>query len=236
MTPEHLERIFDRFYKADPSRTGSGSGLGLAIALENARLLGGDIEVWSEPGRGSRFTLRLPTFVANRYRAATGPLRAVRRMRRVTESEGDHETPRTDRDRIRPRRRRGTRGRRVRSGGSCSRRRSFDGDTRRPDGDGLGDTDGSATRPDRLRHVRWERVERRVGLGRPLPGLARPGRVTFRHVARAGGHAAGGHGSDGGPPRRPHAAGSWSGREHRHSGRAPACSASRFRTASRPSI
>ena len=61
MTPEHLQRIFDRFYKADPSRTGSGSGLGLAIALENARLLGGDIEVRSEPGRGSQFTLRLPT-------------------------------------------------------------------------------------------------------------------------------------------------------------------------------
>jgi len=64
MTPEHLERIFDRFYKADPSRTGSGSGLGLAIALENARLLGGDIEVWSERGRGSRFTLRLPPSLA----------------------------------------------------------------------------------------------------------------------------------------------------------------------------
>jgi signal transduction histidine kinase len=64
MTPEHLERIFDRFYKADPSRAGSGSGLGLAIALENARLLGGDIEVWSERGRGSRFTLRLPPSLA----------------------------------------------------------------------------------------------------------------------------------------------------------------------------
>jgi signal transduction histidine kinase len=57
--PEHLPHLFERFYKADPSRTGRGSGLGLAIAHENARLLGGAIEVWSEPGMGSRFTLRL---------------------------------------------------------------------------------------------------------------------------------------------------------------------------------
>ena len=57
---EHLPHLFERFYKADPSRTGVGSGLGLAIALENARLLGGDIDVSSEVGGGSRFTLRLP--------------------------------------------------------------------------------------------------------------------------------------------------------------------------------
>jgi two-component system sensor histidine kinase MtrB len=57
---EHLPHLFERFYKADPSRSGRGSGLGLAIAQENARLLGGRIDVWSEPGEGSRFTLRLP--------------------------------------------------------------------------------------------------------------------------------------------------------------------------------
>ncbi len=58
--PEHVPHIFERFYKADPSRSGTGSGLGLAIAGENARLLGGDIEVWSERGLGTRFTVRLP--------------------------------------------------------------------------------------------------------------------------------------------------------------------------------
>jgi signal transduction histidine kinase len=58
--PDRLPHVFDRFYKADTARAGPGSGLGLAIALENARLLGGDIEVWSEVGRGTRFTLRLP--------------------------------------------------------------------------------------------------------------------------------------------------------------------------------
>lgn len=57
---EHLPHVFERFYKADPSRTGTGSGLGLAIARENARLLGGDIRVWSEAGVGTRFTVLLP--------------------------------------------------------------------------------------------------------------------------------------------------------------------------------
>ena len=59
IAPDDLPHLFDRFYKADRARTGPGSGLGLAIALENARLLGGDIDVWSEAGSGSRFTLRL---------------------------------------------------------------------------------------------------------------------------------------------------------------------------------
>ena len=51
IAPEHLEHLFERFYKADPARTGRGTGLGLAIALENARLLGGDRGL--ERARGS---------------------------------------------------------------------------------------------------------------------------------------------------------------------------------------
>jgi two-component system, OmpR family, sensor histidine kinase MtrB len=58
--PEHLPHVFERFYKADAARSGSGTGLGLAIAQENARLLGGVLEVRSEPGEGACFTLRLP--------------------------------------------------------------------------------------------------------------------------------------------------------------------------------
>jgi two-component system sensor histidine kinase MtrB len=58
--PEHLPHLFERFYKVDAARTGGGTGLGLAIAQENARLLGGEIHVASEPGAGSCFTLRLP--------------------------------------------------------------------------------------------------------------------------------------------------------------------------------
>jgi signal transduction histidine kinase len=60
IAPEHLPHIFDRFSKGDPSRAGGGSGLGLAIARENARLLGGDIEVHSEVGVGTTFRLWLP--------------------------------------------------------------------------------------------------------------------------------------------------------------------------------
>jgi two-component system sensor histidine kinase MtrB len=67
---EDLPHLFERFYKADPARTGRGTGLGLAIALESARLLGGDVAVWSEPGQGSRFTLRLP--VAEPLRGSEG--------------------------------------------------------------------------------------------------------------------------------------------------------------------
>ena len=61
IAPEHLGLVFDRFYKADPSRPRSaGSGLGLAIAQENARLHGGHITVEDRPGGGAVFTLSLP--------------------------------------------------------------------------------------------------------------------------------------------------------------------------------
>jgi len=60
IAPEHLPRLFDRFYKVDPARSGPGSGLGLAIAQENTRLLGGHLTVHSAPGVGTRFRLALP--------------------------------------------------------------------------------------------------------------------------------------------------------------------------------
>ncbi|MFJ6653217.1 MtrAB system histidine kinase MtrB [Microbacterium sp. NPDC091313] len=62
MRPEEVERVFDRFWRADPSRvrTIGGTGLGLSIALGDARLHGGRLEVWSELARGSHFLLTLP--------------------------------------------------------------------------------------------------------------------------------------------------------------------------------
>lgn len=56
---DELERLFDRFHKADPSRSRGGSGLGLAIAREHAELLGGTLDAELRAGGGMRFVLDL---------------------------------------------------------------------------------------------------------------------------------------------------------------------------------
>jgi two-component system, OmpR family, sensor histidine kinase MtrB len=62
LVPGQERLVFDRFWRADPARarTTGGTGLGLAIALEDARIHGGWLEAWGEPGRGSVFRLTLP--------------------------------------------------------------------------------------------------------------------------------------------------------------------------------
>jgi two-component system, OmpR family, sensor histidine kinase MtrB len=62
MTKQQLERIFDRFWRADPARQRSvgGTGLGLAISKEDAILHRGWLQVWSKPKVGSTFRLTLP--------------------------------------------------------------------------------------------------------------------------------------------------------------------------------
>jgi two-component system phosphate regulon sensor histidine kinase PhoR len=57
---EDLPHVFERFYKADRSRTGRGSGIGLAIVKHVIEAHGGNIQVESEQGRGSTFTFSLP--------------------------------------------------------------------------------------------------------------------------------------------------------------------------------
>jgi two-component system, OmpR family, sensor histidine kinase MtrB len=72
---EHL--VFDRFWRADPARARNtgGTGLGLAIALEDARLHGGWLEAWGEPGRGSVFRLTLPRHAGAKLLGSPLPLR-----------------------------------------------------------------------------------------------------------------------------------------------------------------
>ncbi len=62
MSPEEVEHVFDRFWRADPARarTTGGTGLGLAIAIEDARLHGGRLEAWGSSGKGAAFRLTLP--------------------------------------------------------------------------------------------------------------------------------------------------------------------------------
>ncbi|WP_353083206.1 sensor histidine kinase [Tessaracoccus lapidicaptus] len=63
--PEDQERIFERFYRVDygRSRQSGGTGLGLSIVRHIAVAHGGTVRVWSRPGQGSTFTLRLPAYL-----------------------------------------------------------------------------------------------------------------------------------------------------------------------------
>lgn len=62
ISPEHAARVFDRFWRADPSRarTLGGTGLGLAISVEDAHLHGGWLQAWGERGEGAVMRLTLP--------------------------------------------------------------------------------------------------------------------------------------------------------------------------------
>ncbi len=76
LRPGEAALVFNRFWRADPARarTTGGTGLGLAIALEDARLHGGWLEAWGEPGAGACFRLTLPRHAGGLVTHAVLPL------------------------------------------------------------------------------------------------------------------------------------------------------------------
>ncbi|MCI0583899.1 MAG: response regulator, partial [Chloroflexi bacterium] len=75
MTPEQMARLFEEFTQADTTTTRrfGGTGLGLALSRRLCRMMGGDVTVASEAGRGSTFTIRLPAEVREAVRDARAP-------------------------------------------------------------------------------------------------------------------------------------------------------------------
>ena len=75
MEEASLTRVFDRFWRADPSRarTRGGTGLGLSIALEDARLHNGELDAWGAVGDGANFVLTLPRIAGNQIVARPLP-------------------------------------------------------------------------------------------------------------------------------------------------------------------
>lgn len=76
LRPGESSLVFNRFWRADPARARStgGTGLGLAISLEDARLHGGWLEAWGEPGKGACFRLTLPVTVRGEFTRSPLPL------------------------------------------------------------------------------------------------------------------------------------------------------------------
>ena len=78
ISPENQQRIFERFYRADPSRSREtgGTGLGLSIVKHVAKIHRGEIKLFSQVGVGSTFTLRVPLATASD--PSTGTIDLVR--------------------------------------------------------------------------------------------------------------------------------------------------------------
>jgi two-component system sensor histidine kinase MtrB len=77
LKPGEVNRVFNRFWRADPARarTTGGTGLGLSIALEDARLHGGWLQAWGRRGAGSQFRLTLPSTAGEPLRGSPLPLK-----------------------------------------------------------------------------------------------------------------------------------------------------------------
>jgi two-component system sensor histidine kinase MtrB len=76
LRPGETGLVFNRFWRGDPARarTTGGTGLGLSIALEDARLHGGWLQAWGEPGKGAMFRLTLPRRAGETLHSSPLPL------------------------------------------------------------------------------------------------------------------------------------------------------------------
>jgi two-component system sensor histidine kinase MtrB len=91
-----LERVFDRFWRADPARkrTTGGTGLGLAISLEDTLLHGGSLDVWARPNQGASFRLTLPKVQGSDYDESPLPLpESVDEQKTSGPDQGDEVRP-----------------------------------------------------------------------------------------------------------------------------------------------
>ena len=90
ISPEAAQRVFDRFWRADPSRarTLGGTGLGLSISAEDARLHTGWLQAWGQEGRGAVFRLTLPRRPGGMF--LRSPLRLERSFDRDLDTAGTY--------------------------------------------------------------------------------------------------------------------------------------------------
>jgi two-component system sensor histidine kinase MtrB len=87
MSRAEVDRVFDRFWRADPARkrTTGGTGLGLAISLEDTHLHNGWLQVWAKPNEGACFRLTLPRRKGVVFTESPLPLPPKKQIRKVKE-------------------------------------------------------------------------------------------------------------------------------------------------------
>ncbi|ONK13915.1 Sensor histidine kinase MtrB [Streptomyces sp. MP131-18] len=95
LRPGEADRVFSRFWRADPARarTTGGTGLGLSIAVEDAHLHGGRLEAWGEPNGGAQFRLTLPRNVGGALSGSPLPLEPADSRARRAAAAGAAQRP-----------------------------------------------------------------------------------------------------------------------------------------------